>query len=152
MEYNANFAGGIVRPHFQCAIRIACTSTSGVAHASERDRRPARWSGRRNSPYPISPIRPTRQARNNKIRARRRATLARSEIPGEAALGGVGLRCDQSLVAARDRSFQSAPCFCQFIRMWSLLALFLPSAIASLSLTQVNRTIAAGPTTRILGL
>ena len=25
---------------------------------------------------------------------------------------------DQSAVADRDRSFQSAPCFCQFIRMW----------------------------------
>src|ERR1700692_268863 len=58
---------------------------------------------------------------------------------------------DQSFVAARDRSFQSAPCFCQFIRMWRLVALFLPSATASASLSQWNRTIAAGPTTRMLG-
>src|SRR5260370_24152075 len=57
---------------------------------------------------------------------------------------------DQSLVDARDRSFQSAPCFCQFIRMCRLVALFLPSATASCSPTQWNRTIAAGPTTRIL--
>src|ERR1700724_1614193 len=58
---------------------------------------------------------------------------------------------DQSLVDARDRSFQSAPCFCQFIRMWRLVALFLPSATAWLSASQWNRTIAASPTTRILG-
>src|SRR3984957_16727882 len=58
---------------------------------------------------------------------------------------------DQSLVAARERSFQSAPCFCQFIRMWRLVALFLPSATAWPSATQWNRTIAAVPTTRILG-
>src|SRR5262249_59622365 len=32
---------------------------------------------------------------------------------------------DQSLVDARDRSFQSAPCFCQFIRIWRLVLLFL---------------------------
>src|ERR1700694_2579397 len=57
---------------------------------------------------------------------------------------------DQSLVAARERSFQSAPCFCQFIRMWRLVALFLPSATAWASPTQWKRTIAAGPTTRIL--
>ena len=62
-----------------------------------------------------------------------------------------GGRRDQSFVDARDRSFQSAPCFCQFIRMWRLVELFLPSATASLSPTQWNRTIAAGPTTRILG-
>jgi hypothetical protein len=37
---------------------------------------------------------------------------------------------DQSFVDARDRSFQSAPCFCQFIRMCRLLAVFLPSATA----------------------
>src|SRR4051812_34196921 len=58
---------------------------------------------------------------------------------------------DQSLVDARDRSFQSAPCFCQFIRMWRLVALFLPSATASLSPIQWKRTMAASPTTRILG-
>src|SRR5438270_14048583 len=57
---------------------------------------------------------------------------------------------DQSLVDARDSSFQSAPCFCQFIRMWRLVALFLPSATAALSPTQWKRTTAAGPTTRIL--
>src|SRR3954453_14506221 len=57
---------------------------------------------------------------------------------------------DQSLVDARDSSFQSAPCFCQFIRMWRLVELFLPSATASLSPTQWKRTIAAGPTTAIL--
>jgi hypothetical protein len=56
-------------------------------------------------------------------------------------------RRDQSLVDARDRSFQSAPCFCQFIRMWRLVAFFLPSATDWLSPTQWNRTIAAGPTT-----
>src|ERR1035437_6985867 len=50
---------------------------------------------------------------------------------------------DHSLVAARDRSFQSAPCFCQFIRMWRLVVLFLPSATAWLSATQWNLTIAA---------
>src|SRR5262249_30672099 len=58
---------------------------------------------------------------------------------------------DQSLVDARDRSFQSAPCFCQFIRMGRLVLLFLPSATDWLSPTQWNRTIAAGPTTRICG-
>src|SRR6266852_5064310 len=57
---------------------------------------------------------------------------------------------DHSLVDARDRSFQSAACFCQFIRMWRLVELFLPSATASCSPTQWKRTIAAGPTTRIL--
>ena len=56
----------------------------------------------------------------------------------------------QSLVEARDSSFQSAPCFCQFIRMWRLVALFFPSATDWLSPTQWNRTIAAGPTTRML--
>src|SRR5258708_13287462 len=56
---------------------------------------------------------------------------------------------DQSLVEARDSSFHSAPCFCQFIRMWRLVELFLPSATASLSPTQWKRTIAAGPTTLI---
>jgi hypothetical protein len=55
----------------------------------------------------------------------------------------------QSLVDARDNSFQSAPCCCQFIRMWRLVALFLPSAAVWLSPTQWNRTIAAVPTTRI---
>src|SRR3954462_7176847 len=64
---------------------------------------------------------------------------------------GSFVRRDQSLVEARDSSFQSAPCFCQFIRMWRLVALFLPSATASLSPTQWKRTIAASPTTRILG-
>src|SRR5215470_5993822 len=58
---------------------------------------------------------------------------------------------DQSLVDARDRSFQSAPCFCQFIRIWRLVLLFLPSATAWLSPTQWKRTIAAVPTTRICG-
>src|ERR1700709_1499842 len=58
---------------------------------------------------------------------------------------------DQSLVAPRESSFQSAPCFCQFIRMWRLVELFLPSATDSASPTQLKRTIAAGPTTRILG-
>src|SRR5215469_3086736 len=58
---------------------------------------------------------------------------------------------DQSLVDARDRSFQSAPCFCQFIRIWRLVLLFLPSATDWLSPTQWNRTIAAVPTTRICG-
>src|SRR5437879_1489922 len=58
---------------------------------------------------------------------------------------------DQSLVDARDRSFQSAPCFCQFIRICRLVLLFLPSATAWLSPTQWKRTIAAGPTTRICG-
>src|SRR6266481_4492273 len=57
----------------------------------------------------------------------------------------------QSLVDPRDNSFHSVPCFCQFIRMWRLVELFLPSAMASLSPTQLNRTIAAGPTTRIVG-
>src|SRR5450631_1539334 len=38
-----------------------------------------------------------------------------------------------NFVDARDRSFQSAPCFCQFINTWRLVALFLPSAAASLS-------------------
>src|SRR5215831_4842146 len=63
-------------------------------------------------------------------------------------------KCDsryQSLVDARDRSFQSAPCFCQFIRIWRLVLLFLPSATDWLSPTQWNRTIAAVPTTRICG-
>src|SRR5207245_4158855 len=54
---------------------------------------------------------------------------------------------DQSLVDARDRSFQSAPCFCQFIRIWRLVLLFLPSATDWLSATQWNRMIAAVPTT-----
>ena len=65
--------------------------------------------------------------------------------------GGWFMRRDQSLVDARDRSFQSAPCFCQFIRMWRLVAVFLPSATDWPSATQWNRTIAAGPTTRICG-
>src|ERR1044072_3962027 len=60
------------------------------------------------------------------------------------------LPCHQSLVDARVSSFQSAPCFCQFIRMWRLVELFLPSATASASPNQWKRTIAAGPTTRIL--
>src|SRR5262249_39676062 len=58
---------------------------------------------------------------------------------------------DQSLVDARDRSFQSAPCFCQFIRIWRLVLLFLPSAADWLSATQWNRTMAAVLTTRICG-
>src|SRR5262245_7845869 len=58
---------------------------------------------------------------------------------------------DQSLVDARDRSFQSAPCFCQFIRIWRLVLLFLPSATDWLSATQWNRTMAAVLTTRICG-
>src|ERR1700722_6716107 len=69
----------------------------------------------------------------------------------EPAAANVPLCRDQSLVDARDRSFQSAPCFCQFIRMWRLVELFLPSATASLSPTQWKRTIAASPTTRTLG-
>jgi hypothetical protein len=32
-------------------------------------------------------------------------------------LNGIFWVLRQSLVAARDRSFQSSPCFCQFIRM-----------------------------------
>lgn len=36
----------------------------------------------------------------------------------------------QSLVDARDSNFQSAPCFCQFIKMARLVELFLPSATA----------------------
>jgi hypothetical protein len=42
----------------------------------------------------------------------------------------------QSFVDARDKSFHSAPCFCQFIRMWRLVLLFLPSGTDSLSATQ----------------
>src|SRR5262249_46432391 len=72
--------------------------------------------------------------------------LCRRSGRGPARSGG-----DQSLVDARVRSFQSAPCFCQFIRMWRLLLVFLPSATDWPSDTQRNRTIAAGPTTRICG-
>src|ERR1700682_799434 len=97
-------------------------------------------------------LQPPRQRREQERRQVDRKLRQREVEPGE-----VGQRADwtvardQSLVDARDRSFQSAPCFCQFIRMWRLVALFLPSAAAWLSATQWNRTIAAGPTTRILG-
>src|SRR6516165_9514157 len=57
----------------------------------------------------------------------------------------------QSLVDARDRSFQSPPCFCQFIRIWRLVLLFLPSGTDSLSVIQWSRKIAAEPNTRICG-
>ena len=60
------------------------------------------------------------------------------------------LRRAQSLVAARDRSFQSLPCFCQFIRIWRFCGVFLPSA-NSCSPTKLKRTMAAGPTMRIVG-
>ena len=60
------------------------------------------------------------------------------------------LRRPQSLVAARDRSFQSLPCFCQFIRMCRFCGVFLPS-VNSCSPTKLKRTMAAGPTTRIVG-
>jgi len=60
------------------------------------------------------------------------------------------LRRAQSLVAARDRSFQSLPCFCQFIRMCRFCGVFLPS-VNSCSPTKLKRTMAAGPTTRIVG-
>jgi hypothetical protein len=56
------------------------------------------------------------------------AVKLNSEIPKS--------RGDYSLVDARVNSFQSAPCFCQFIRMWRLVELFLPSATDSLSPTQ----------------
>src|SRR6476659_10508750 len=60
------------------------------------------------------------------------------------------LRRAQSLVAARDRSFQSLPCFCQFIRMCMFCGVFLPS-VNSCSPTKLKRTMAAGPTMRIVG-
>ena len=60
------------------------------------------------------------------------------------------VRRAQSLVAARDRSFQSLPCFCQFIRMCRFCGVFLPS-VNSCSPTKLKRTMAAGPTTRIVG-
>src|SRR2546421_13033392 len=60
------------------------------------------------------------------------------------------LRRAQSLVAARDRSFQSLPCFCQFIRMCRFCGVFLPSA-NSCSPTKLKRTMAAGPMMRIVG-
>ena len=56
----------------------------------------------------------------------------------------------QSLVADRDSSFQSEPCFCQFIRMCRFCGVFLPS-LNSCSPTKVKRTMAVGPTTRIVG-
>src|SRR4051794_22514743 len=56
----------------------------------------------------------------------------------------------QSFVAPRDRSFQSEPCFTQFMRMWRLVEFFLPSATTSLSPSQWNRTTATGPTTLTL--
>src|SRR6516162_4297098 len=82
-----------------------------------------------------------------------RGALAMSALRGKAdiVLTTCEIPRDQSLVDARDRSFQSAPCFCQFIRIWRLVLLFLPSAADWLSATQWNRTIAAGPTTRICG-
>src|SRR5262245_65549949 len=43
---------------------------------------------------------------------------------------------DQSLVDARDRRFQSAPCFCQFIRLWRLVLLLLLSGRDSHSVSQ----------------
>src|ERR1043166_3973892 len=58
---------------------------------------------------------------------------------------------DHSLVEARDSSFHSEPCFCQFIRMCRLVLFFLPSAMTWLSPTQWKRTIAALPTTRTCG-
>src|SRR5215210_7614926 len=56
----------------------------------------------------------------------------------------------QSLVAERDSSFHSLPCFCQFIRMARFCGVFLPS-LNSCSPTNVNRTIAAGPTILTIG-
>ena len=56
----------------------------------------------------------------------------------------------QSLVAARDSSFQSLPCFCQFIRMCRFCGVFLPS-VNSCSPTKLKRTMAVGPTTRTVG-
>ena len=50
--------------------------------------------------------------------------------------GRYAIACYQSLVAPRDNSFQSLPCFCQFIRMCRLVELFLPSATVSLSAIQ----------------
>jgi hypothetical protein len=41
-----------------------------------------------------------------------------------------------SFVDARDNSFHSPPCFCQFIRMCRLVELFLPSGTLSLSPSQ----------------
>ena len=55
-----------------------------------------------------------------------------------------------SFVAARDSSFQSLPCFCQFIRIDRFCGVFLPS-VNSCSPTKLKRTIAAGPTTRTVG-
>src|SRR5207237_6850753 len=60
------------------------------------------------------------------------------------------LRRAQSLVAARDRSFQSLPCFCQFIRICRFCGVFLPS-VNSCSPTKLKRTMAVGPTTRTVG-
>src|SRR6202035_283346 len=96
------------------------------------------------------------RSRSNAAQNRARARVQAEIAYGDALIGDDVLnlasagRRDQSLVDARDRSFQSAPCFCQFIRMWRLVELFLPSATASLSPSQWNRTIAASPTTRIL--
>jgi len=56
----------------------------------------------------------------------------------------------QSLVADRDNSFQSEPCFCQFIRMCRFCGVFLPS-LNSCSPTKLKRTMAVGPTTRTVG-
>jgi hypothetical protein len=86
----------------------------------------------------------TQRMSHTQRRAREGGLETRPYIPGECVYG-------YSLVEARDRSFQSPPCFCQFIRMCRLVFVFLPSATAWLSPTQRKRTIAASPTTRICG-
>src|SRR5207244_3883498 len=52
----------------------------------------------------------------------------------------------QSEVGARDSSFHSPPCFCQFIRMARFCGVIFLS-VNSCSPTQLTRTIAPGPTT-----
>src|SRR5262249_33493757 len=60
------------------------------------------------------------------------------------------LRRDQSFVAARESSFHSPPCFCQFIRIERLAELLAPSATAWASCIQWKRTMATSPTTRVV--
>ena len=90
------------------------------------------------------------------FRNAREAERAARRMPMAARDGGVTSRADllgtetQSLVAERDNSFQSLPCFCQFIRMGRFCGVFLPS-VNSCSPTKLKRTMAAGPTTRTVG-
>ena len=137
-------AGSIQRLYPNDSIDQLTASLCSIAFSSEVD------TGSREETRQNKERDPVQFNRNGRLRAPGGSAGARHRIDGGAPSFPVSRRLRQSLVAERDSSFHSLPCFCQFIRMARFCGVFLPS-LNSCSPTKVKRTIAAGPTTLTVG-